>query len=171
MRACEMEIGTDQLFFNSEAEKHRIGGIGFIVHKSRSGIKNCVFKSHSNRIASLTFSFHNTQVGIIGCYAPTECSDDHAEKEAFYKHLHMVFNEMESPISDLIVDGNYNSGIGSDMTEKYRSVVGRHVGDVQETSENGIRLLDMCISKKMYIANTFFPNREARKNTWYYPRT
>ena len=68
------------------------------------------------------------------------------------------------PRDMVIIMGNFNACIGSNFVS-HISVIGPH--GLGECDENGMRLLDFCMSNKLLIINTWFQHKPLYQATWY----
>ncbi|XP_067207954.1 craniofacial development protein 2-like [Linepithema humile] len=115
----------------------------------------------SDRIITARFRTKNRNVTIIQCYAPTEATDDNG-KDHFY-------NQLQSTIAAVhrkdvrIVMGDFNGKIGSN-NNNLTEIMGFH-GLGETRSNNGERLIDLCMANHLFIGGTRFPHKDIHKYT------
>ncbi|MGL5754370.1 MAG: reverse transcriptase domain-containing protein [Paraclostridium sp.] len=171
MKSCNYKLKPNIRIYNSgPGENQKFGGVCFMVIDDRS-FEVTDYHELSNRLAILIITSAGTKVGIIGAYAPTECSEDEDIKDDFYAKLTEATKLCDKLSDTTIVMGDFNCRLGNDVQELYGPIIGKEVVDVSRTSENGMRLLDYCYNHLMRIENTFKVKRPHKKFTWYHPGT
>lgn len=159
------------MLYNSgkeEGEK-REGGVGImVVDKDIVNVRHCEYVSE--RIVSTFALIDGHKVGIVGCYAPTECSLDDLAKDKFYELLNTHVLELEKSMDEIIILGDFNCRVNKNLRTDFPNIVGPHANGV-ETTANGYRLVEFCDEHSMRIENSFYDKPAHRKNTWYHPRT
>ena len=160
----EMGRGIKVYNCNPNANESRNMGVAFVINESeRVEVIEVVEKS--GRIGLVTIRYNDKEeLTILGCYAPTEVSEDEEEKERFYKNLNELIKDYGK--RELIVMGDFNCRIGTEMHEAFPGCVGRYTDKDSETSRNGVRLVDLCHQHNMRIWNTMFKKSECKRKTW-----
>ena len=100
-----VNVDGDHWLYNSgpgEGER-KITGVGFLVNESITTVSS--FNKVNDRIASMYIDSCNTKVGLIVCYAPTECSEDEKMKENFYEDLMRTVERVRRNCHSLVVLG------------------------------------------------------------------
>ncbi|XP_038073012.1 uncharacterized protein LOC119741333 [Patiria miniata] len=120
----------------------------------------------SPRLMSLRMCLSTGYVTLISAYAPTLTSTPES-KDDFYLQLSELLHNI--PAGDgIILLGDFNARIGSDCSA-WKNVIGPH--GVGRMNDNGQRLLELCASYNLCIANTFFAGSVRSKVTWKHPRS
>ncbi|XP_067207872.1 craniofacial development protein 2-like [Linepithema humile] len=151
------------MIFSGNSTSH-INGVGIIM---TTEIKRSLIEWNpvSDRIITARFRTKNRNVTIIQCYAPTEATDDNG-KDHFY-------NQLQSTIAAVhrkdvrIVMGDFNGKIGSN-NNNLTEIMGFH-GLGETRSNNGERLIDLCMANHLFIGGTRFPHKDIHKYTWQSP--
>ena len=82
MKSCSLHRDNCAFFSSGRRESSRPnGGVAFLIKKNLEAELN----PFSNRLATLTLQIEGLNVGLTGCYAPTEFTGDTMVKESFYK--------------------------------------------------------------------------------------
>lgn len=84
----------------------------------------------------------------IGCYAPTNCSPNFLEKEAFYKQVNAVLRDTKCKCGSIITVGNFNCRPDWDDLVNHMNLLGLFT-DSMETTENKIHLLSFYESDNL----------------------
>ena len=99
-------------------------------------------------------------------YAPTEMTSPD-KKDQFYDDLQAAI--ISEPSHTLVaVLGDFNAWIGVDSHKQHSQVVGRYLYH-DETSDNGNRLVDLCLATQLRVAQSRFPQPRKRLWTWRHP--
>ena len=109
------------------------------------------------------FGHKHGMMTVIICYAPTNDSDD-ATKEDFYSALSRCLATVPPPHDITVLLGDFNATVRDDMG-LWRGTVGPVSPD--PLNDNGLRLLELCRSHDLYIANTYFQRKTIHQYTWY----
>ena len=88
---------------------------------------------------------------VVSCYCP-QAGRSVNEKEEFYELMDKVVT------SELLVGGDFNGHVGSDMGGFGEVHGGFGVGQI---NEGGIRLLDWAVGKGLHLMNTCFQKRKS----------
>ncbi|MES9975007.1 MAG: reverse transcriptase domain-containing protein [Candidatus Thiodiazotropha sp.] len=152
-----------------DANNRSVGGVGFLTRNAdASAIMDVEYISY--RIAKLTIKVGDLRLGIIGCYAPTECSENEYEKDAFYEQLQREAERLFQKTDEVIIMGDFNCRISKEARIDQPRIVGPHA-DAVETTENGYRVMELCHALGLRVENTFFDKPSHKKATWYHPCT
>lgn len=118
----------------------------------------------SDRIITARVKTKARNMSIVQCYAPTEV-DTIVEKDAFYDELSNALNKVQK--GDIVVlMGDFNAQIGSNNTG-YRRITGKH--GMGTRTDNGDRLVELCMKHDLIIGGTVFPHKDVHKYTWTSP--
>ena len=168
---CECATGDDYTWFNSgpATNERKITGVGFLVHKQ--WVRILKFDAISPRVASIQCMYKGQKLGILGAYAPTECSGTETELDDFYEEVWSSYNSLRRECDEVTVMGDFNCRIGEDAREEYGKEVGPYTGNQNETSPNGYRVIDFCYHNGLRVENSFYRKADSRKYTWYHPGT
>lgn len=157
------DLRSHSVFFSGKDGGKREFGVAFVVNKAyKQAILD--FKPVNERLCVIRIKTRLHNVSLINAHAPTE---DKAEqiKEDFYIKLDAVYDQI--PSNDIkILLGDMNAKIGKE--EVYKGTIGEHSLHIS-TNDNGQRLIDFAISKRMVISSTFFPHKDIHKITWVSP--
>lgn len=116
----------------------------------------------SDRIMKARFGHKHGKMTIFVCYAPTNDSDD-VTKEEFYSALSRCLSTV-SPHDVTVLLGDFNATVRDDMGV-WRGTIGPVSPD--PLNDNGLRLLELCRSHELVIANTYFQRKTIHQYTWY----
>ena len=120
----------------------------------------------SECILRLRLKCHMSYMTVVAVYAPTNPPNSTSEavgpSEAFYDQLQSSLFSI--PSSDLVILGDFNAHVGSDVSS-WNSVIGPH--SVGECNENGEQLLDFCAGNQLIITNTWFQHKLLHKVIWF----
>ena len=110
-------------------------------------------KRHSRRCIQLRFLVGTVILNIISCYAPqTETGLSTEEKDAFYDQVVSIVAAVPED-EMLLLGGDLNGHVGQQSTG-FEDVHGGY--GYGEQNQDGVRILDFCLSNKRTIVNTFF---------------
>lgn len=144
-------------------------GVAFVVDRRK--VEVLEFREISERIAAVIVQCKHGRIGIIGCYAPTDCSTEHNLKETFYTVLRKTYKSLSLQCSSVVVLGDFNARLNADECRN-GGLVGPHGTFVEQTSDNGLRLLEFCRKYELRLMNTFMKKpKDQHKMTWYHPAT
>jgi endonuclease/exonuclease/phosphatase family metal-dependent hydrolase len=122
-------------------------------------------KPVSDRILLAQFAIANRiTLNIIVFYAPHSHSSSHERRE-FYTNLRHTIHSIH-PREPLFLLGDANAMVGSATSPalSFNRALGRH--GVNSLNDAGRQLLEFCADEDLFISNTFFQHRAARKNTY-----
>ncbi|KAL4142514.1 hypothetical protein QTP88_004958 [Uroleucon formosanum] len=103
-------------------------------------------------------------IAVISCYGPTEEKEDE-KKDKFYEELEEVYDRLPRHSIKIFL-GDFNAKIGRETM--YRPTICKE--SLHEYSnDNGTRLINMAMSKKLVISSTYFPRKDIHKHTWVSP--
>ena len=136
------------IILNKEAEKSLIG-----------------WKPVTDRIIKVKFQSRHTKTTVVVIYAPTEEAEEE-EKDNFYDQCQDVFNDIPK-LDMVLILGDMNAQVDSNR-QGLEHVIGAH-GSVQQTSDNGERLLIFCNSNGICMDNAYFKHKLIHKKTWRSP--
>ncbi len=104
-------------------------------------------------------------ITIIQAYAPTTDYDDD-QVEEFYSQIQNIIDHVDKK-DVLIVQGDWNAKVGSDVLENWKNVCGPSCNAI--TNERGLHLLEFASYNNMVIANTLGEHKASRRWTWHTP--
>lgn len=156
-----MDSGEFTMFCSSSGTANF--GTGFLVHR-RCKPAVTDFKAVNGRICTLRLKMRFFNLTLICVHAPTEGSEDN-EKDEFYEQLEQTYDAIAANDVKMIL-GDMNAKIGRETA--FKPNLGNHSLH-QECNENGLRLVDLAMSKDLAISSTFFPRKDIHKATWKSP--
>ena len=110
---------------------------------------------------------HLSYITVFAIYASinpvTSTTEANQPSEDFYNELHSAMATI--PATDMVtILGDFNARIGTD-TNTWHTVLGPQ--GVGEVNGNGKRLLDFCVTNKLFITNTWFQHKLQHQYTWH----
>ncbi|XP_055371836.1 uncharacterized protein LOC129605867 [Condylostylus longicornis] len=149
--------------YYSGSENQGLYGTGFYVNNQ---VRNSIigFEPVSDRICVLKIKGKFQNITFVSVYAPTNNANDE-EKDLFYDELSKIC-EKTSKHDVLVVAGDYNAKVGRESF--IRQVAGLHSLH-DETSENGIRLVNFALENNLWISSVSFKHKRIHKYTWKIP--
>lgn len=158
MKTCDIYFGECY-----KEQGQRLFGCGFVV-RGRLRQEVLGFRNVSERLVTIRIKAKFKNVTLICAHAPTEEKDD-STKEEFYDLLEETYDRC--PKYDVkIILGDFNAKIGKESL--FGSIVGEHSLH-DNTSGNGLRLIDFAAGRNVIIASTRFPHLNIHKGTWRSP--
>ena len=144
----------------SGGEQHT-EGVGMIISKKYAKAV-MGFLPISRRVMVVKIEGKPFNLAIIQAYAPTA---DHSEEdiEEFYEDLEKACKHVAST-DVMVVMGDMNAKIGKGSVDRYVGEFG-----LGERNDSGDRLLEFCIEKDLFVANTHFQQPARRLYTWKSP--
>uniref|UniRef100_A0A8D8LZ42 Craniofacial development protein 2 n=3 Tax=Cacopsylla melanoneura TaxID=428564 RepID=A0A8D8LZ42_9HEMI len=116
----------------------------------------------SERVMAVKIETKPKNMFIIQCYAPTLDSDDEI-KEQFYSEVRETIKKKQSQ-DVLILMGDFNSKVGS---QKIDDIIGPYgLGDKNSAGDD---LIAFCHENNLFLANTWFQQKESARHTWTSP--
>ena len=141
--------------------QNRITGVGFIVNKELA--KSVLgYNPVNDRIILLRIQGRPLNITIVQVYAPTSAAEE-KEKEEFYHQLDQVLTTISSKDITMVM-GDFNAKVGKGLED---GIVGPH--GLGKRNEEGDRLVQFCISKKLLVSNTCYQQPNRRLYTWTSP--
>ena len=99
---------------------------------------------------------------MINLHAPTNKKTEEV-KEEFYNLLEQNVNQIANSYTKVII-GDFNSKVGKE--DKHKPTTGN--GSLHnETNNNGIKMIQLAISKAFNVRSATFPHKDIHKETWY----
>ena len=144
----------------SGGEQHT-EGVGMIIGKKYT--KSVMgFLPISRRVMVVKIEGKPFNLAIIQAYAPTA---EHSEEdiEEFYEDLEKACKHVAST-DIMVVMGDMNAKIGKGRVDRYVGEFG-----LGERNDRGDRLLEFCVEKDLFVANTHFQQPARRLYTWKSP--
>ena len=102
----------------------------------------------NDRILRACFSTTQVKMTFIALYAPKNESSD-SDKDTFYQSLSDITNKVHFHYI-LIMCGDFNVKVA--YQEYAPTVIGPH--GLSEINENGLRLIDYCVTNGMIVGST-----------------
>ena len=100
-------------------------------------------------------------------YAPTDGSEA-AVKDDFYAQLQHQLEEVPQA-NMLLLMGDFNAKLGC-QAEQWGGAIGK-LGLPAPITDNGRRLLTLCMGHSLAVADTMFQHKPVHLQTWYNPNT
>ena len=134
----------------------RQAGVGFAVKSTHIRYMDTSPKGINERLMVMRIRLSGDRhATIISAYAPTMTYPGE-EKERFYENLKTIISKI-APHDKLILLGDFNARVGSDLTA-WERVIGHH--GVGNENSNGSLLLTMYAEFQLVITNTLFQQAE-----------
>ena len=141
------------IYYSGAREEHRNHhGVALVVRKDLWRSLSGEWESISNRLVSARFAKGNEEAWIVGAYAPTNVSDE-AVKGEFYDQLHNTLRKVPDTAM-LVLLGDFNANINPHEECSSSQVVGPYGCSRRPTSDNGLRLLELCSCFSLVLTNT-----------------
>ena len=156
--------GNQQLSFlysGKPSTDARESGVGLLL-SSRTRRALIDWYPISDRIIVAKFRCKVRNITIVQTYAPTNTSPE-SSKDNFYEQLSASLDKIKRG-DILILMGDLNAKIGSDNTNRERTM-GKHGAGI--VNENGERLIQLCTDHNLIIGGSLFPHKNIHKLTWY----
>ncbi|CAH8288414.1 unnamed protein product [Schistosoma bovis] len=171
-KILEMDEHTTLLNCNPDTSDYKNTGVAFIVN-NHTNITTSHFNEINSRIATIIVHSKsmNQSFNVIGCYSPTEASDDDNQKDNFYLSLKQTIMNIKQNKLPIILMGDFNCRLSQELHTMYPHIIGKAIKLEKDTSPNGIRLINLCQSTKLKIMNTFIQKSHNKSITWMHPNT
>jgi hypothetical protein len=101
---------------------------------------------------------------VLNVHAPSEDKNDDS-KDCFYEELEQVFDHFPRYRVKILL-GDFNAKVGRENIFKPTSGNESHL---QDSNENGVRIVNFATSKNLVVKSTMFPHRNIHKYTWTSP--
>ncbi|XP_049301896.1 craniofacial development protein 2-like [Bactrocera dorsalis] len=158
----QRRVGPCDIYYSGHI-KERMFGVGFVVGE-RLRRRLLSFTAVNELLATIRIKARFFNISLICAHAPTEEKDD-VTKDAFYECLERTYERC--PRHDVkIVLGDFNARVGKE------GIFGTTVGKFslhEETSPNGLRLIDFAGARNMVICSTRFQHKKILQATWLSP--
>lgn len=171
-KILEMDENTTLLNCNPDTNNYKNTGVAFIIN-NHTNITTSHFNEINGRIATLMVHFKSTNqsLNVIGCYAPTESSEDDNQKDNFYISLKKTIMSIKQNRLPIVLMGDFNCRLSQELHTMYPHIIGNAIRLEEDTSPNGIRLINLCQSTKLKVMNTFIQKPQNKSITWMHPNT
>ncbi|XP_067647953.1 craniofacial development protein 2-like [Eurosta solidaginis] len=160
-RLVDVLIKNWDIYWSGHTNK-RSFGIGFVVGE-RLCRQLLAFTPGDERLAAIRIKAKFFNISFVCSHAPTEEKGDEV-KDAFYEQLERTYERC--PRHDIkVVLGDFNARVA-------KSVFGPTVGEYSlhnETSPNGLRLIDFSGARNMVVFSTRFMHKNIHQATWLSP--
>ncbi|XP_049304006.1 uncharacterized protein LOC125776321 [Bactrocera dorsalis] len=158
----QRQVGPCDIYYSGYVKERRFG-VGFVVGE-RLRRRVLSFTAVNERLATIRIKARFFNISLICAHAPTQEKDD-VTKDAFYECLERTY--VRCPRHDVkIVLGDFNARVGKE------DIFGTTVGKFSlhdETSPNGLRLIDFAGARNMVICSTRFQHKKIYQATWLSP--
>jgi Reverse transcriptase (RNA-dependent DNA polymerase) len=163
-RTGQNTITRNGNIFHYYGKNNKRGSVGFFIKaKWSNNIK--LFKDFSDRVTVVVLKVNEKEtLAIVQVYAPTSTADD-KEMDAFYDDLQKAQTEFSTCTWQITI-GDMNSKIGLRNVGE-EDFMGQHGYGMR--NERGDRMIRFARSNELYIANTIFKKRTAKRWTWKSP--
>ncbi|KAH9583862.1 hypothetical protein MS3_00000506 [Schistosoma haematobium] len=170
-KILEMDENTTLFNCNPDINNHKNTGVAFIIN-NHTNITTSHFNEIKGRIATIMIHFKsmNQSFNFIGCYSPTETSDDDNQKDNFYISLKRTIMNIKQNRLPIVLMGDFNCRLSQELHTMNPHIIGKAI-KLEDTSPNGIRLINLCQSTKLKIMNTFIQKPQSKSITWMHPNT
>ena len=144
-------------------DKHRVQGVALALNKQAYSSLIEWFPIAS-RILKARFNHHHGKLTVIVSYAPTNLAKDNVKHGFFSAVADTIASVSRHDMT--IALGDYNATVSSSTQSRAASsgVIGPVSPD--NTNDNGDRLVQMCATHGLAIANTWFPRKRIHQYTW-----
>ena len=138
-------------------------GTGFFVHQRIApAVKRVEFVS--DRMSYIVLRGRWCNIIVLNVHAPSEEKSDNS-KDSFYEELEQVFDYF--PKYDMkILLGDFNAKVGRENIFKLTT---GNESLHQDSNDNGVRIVNLAVSKNLVVKSTMFPHRDIHKHTWTSP--
>ncbi|XP_049315675.1 uncharacterized protein LOC125779126 [Bactrocera dorsalis] len=158
----QRRVGPCGIYYSGHIKERKFG-VGFVVGE-RLRRRVLSFTPVNERLATIRIKARFFNISLICAHAPTEEKDD-VTKDDFYERLELAYESC--PRHDVkIVLGDFNARVGKE------GIFGNTVGKFslhEETSPNGLRLIDFAGARNMVICSTRFQHKKIHQATWLSP--
>ena len=151
--------GNYKLFYSGKDDGRH--GVGVVLKPELAPYVEKVDRI-SERIISISVKTKKFTFNLIQVYAPQRGRPEQ-EKEHFYEDLQNATDTARYK-EKLIVAGDFNGHIGCQRNQ-VESVIGAF--SVGDRNDEGSRIIDYSLLKRMAVMNTFYKHRESHKWTYY----
>lgn len=150
------------IYYKGLDDTHQFG-TGFAVHKNLLfSVKE--FNPISEHVCTIQLNTKPMNIFIINVHAPTENKDE-TDKDEIYEYVATIYDEASgNTIKIIVVD--YSVKLGKETSS--RPTMGTH-STHEINNNNGQRLINFIVSRKMIISSTTFPHKNIHKYTWKSP--
>ncbi|XP_054082831.1 craniofacial development protein 2 isoform X1 [Zeugodacus cucurbitae] len=156
------KVGPCDIYYSGHIKERKFG-VGFVVGE-RLRRRVLAFTPVDERLATIRIKARFFNITLICAHAPTEEKDD-VTKDAFYERLERTYERC--PRHDVkVVLGDFNARVGKE------GVFGTTAGKFSlhdETSPNGLRLIDFAGARNMVVCSTRFQHKKIHQATWLSP--
>ncbi|XP_067619871.1 craniofacial development protein 2-like [Eurosta solidaginis] len=161
-RLVDVLIKNCDIYWSGHTNK-RSFGVRFVVGE-RLCRQVLAFTPVDERLTAIRIKAKFFNISFICAHTPTEEKDDEV-KYTFYEQLERTYQRW--PRHDIqVVLGDFNARVGKE------GVFGPTVGKFSlhnETSPNGLRLIDFAGARNMVISSTRFMHKKIHQATWLSP--
>jgi exonuclease III len=147
-------------------------GVAVCLHKQATRVwkdSGSVWEAVNERIITVRLGGKPIHISLIAVYAPTNSSKGQNATDVsdnFYINLQQTVAKV--PKGDmLLIVGDFNARVGRQDNQGTGNVIGAHT--VDDTNENGKRLIDFCNLNNLIVTNTFFQHKPIHQTSWMHP--
>lgn len=160
--AGECVVGSYSMVWSGEDGNSGRCGVALAI--SRSARRSLIdWNPINSRLLSARFQHRHGKLFVVVGYAPTEVADADA-KDEFYDALHDTLAQA-SPHDLVMVLTDANATVGADCRTSHGAVTGNVFVDGR-TNDNGDRMLSLCQSTNLCVADTWFSRKRIHQWTW-----
>ncbi|XP_049302044.1 craniofacial development protein 2-like [Bactrocera dorsalis] len=158
----QRQVGPCGIYYSGHIKECKFG-VGFVVGE-RLRRRVFSFTPENERLDTIHIKARFFNISLICAHAPTEEKDD-VTKDACYECLERTYESC--PQHDVkIVLGDFNARVGKE------GIFGTTVGKFslhEETTPNGLRLIDFAGARNIIIFSTRFQHKKIHQATWRSP--
>ena len=156
--------GDTIIYSGREEDEAHSSGVAILIRKKEAETLES-WTPVNDRIIKARFYSKYIKTTVIQIYAPTNETSDEM-KDSFYEQLQTVIEE--TPTHDmLILLGDFNAKVGRPgMGEE--GTIGKF-GLHDDRTDNGERLVTLCMTYNLSIMTTAFKHKDIHKHTWTSP--
>ncbi|KAK6743269.1 hypothetical protein RB195_010495 [Necator americanus] len=154
-------IDTDNYtFYCDDADEKKVGGCAIVIRNDYNNLME--FGSTSSRCAFIRlWDRRGLKLWIVSAHASTETAKGQ-NKDSFYDELNTLISKIPSQQAAIFgIDANAMMG-----SEQQSDALGKWSYPMEQTSDNGNRLIDLCKQTNLIIACTFKRNHRRHQLTW-----
>ena len=146
-------------------KKRRTAGVGILI-KCDKNVEIDGPDSEDPRLLCFNLKIYGFNIRLVNVYAHTEISGSTNQKDIFYRSL-LKACEKKGKHKKLLVVGDINATTILGLQNS--NYDGSQVMTDEICNDNGARLKNLCRSKRLCMASSFFEYPQTNRFTWYSP--